>query len=92
MYSIKKNVSICFIDLSEAYDQVDPKFLLSKLHKYGIRGKSQDWLCKYLINRVHSMSPSVTSNLPDFPSHVMSPQAAVISLPKGQIFIIYSTL
>ena len=40
-----------FIDLAKAFDTVDHEILLSKMHKYGIRGLAGDLLRSYLTGR-----------------------------------------
>ena len=40
-----------FLDFTKAFDTVNHQILLSKMHKYGIRGLSYDWFVSYLSNR-----------------------------------------
>ena len=40
-----------FIDFTKAFDTVDHKILLHKLHRYGIRGHANDFFRSYLTNR-----------------------------------------
>ena len=40
-----------FLDLAKAFDTVDHKILLDKLHKYGIRGEPYKLFANYLKNR-----------------------------------------
>jgi len=40
-----------FIDFQKAFDTVNHNILLSKIWKYGIRGKMHEWLSNYLKDR-----------------------------------------
>jgi len=46
-------IIVIFLELKKAFDTVDHKILLYKLHMHGIRDTVLDWLCDYLINMVH---------------------------------------
>lgn len=51
--NLNKNsyVVALFIDLSKAFDMINRKLLLQKLHLFGIRGKLCEWLRNYLSDR-----------------------------------------
>jgi hypothetical protein len=46
----KINLTGIFFDLSQAYDVLDHKILLFKLHAYRIRGLVNQWFKSYLCN------------------------------------------
>ena len=42
---------VLFLDLKKAFDTVDHKILLTKLHLYGIKVTSYTWFKSYIQNR-----------------------------------------
>ena len=44
-------VDVLYLDFQKAFDRVDSRVLLKKLHKYGIRGKLLSWIQEFLTNR-----------------------------------------
>ena len=53
---LKKNengiyTACVFLDLSKAFDTLEPRILLEKMQRYGIRGVASKWFNSYLSNR-----------------------------------------
>ena len=46
-----KFTAALYLDLSKAFDTLEPSVLYHKLEKYGIRGNCLDWFRSYLTNR-----------------------------------------
>ena len=65
----KDQTDIIFLDFSEAFNKISHKFILSKLHYYGIRNHTLSWIGAFLSNHtqtkvvsgVHSSYVDVTS-------------------------------
>ena len=68
----KGQIDIKFLDFSKAFDKISHKFLLSKLHHYGIRNHTLSWIGAFLssrtqtalVNGVHSSYVEVTYGVP----------------------------
>ena len=45
-----------FVDLQNAFDTVNHEVILQKLHRYGIRRNTYEWLKSYLTNRLQFVS------------------------------------
>ena len=68
----KGQTDIIFLDFSKAFDKNSHKFILSKLHYYGIRNHTLSWIGTFLSNRirttvvngVHSSYVEVTCGVP----------------------------
>jgi len=59
-----------FLDLKKAFDTVDHKLLITKLHNYGIRRIARTWLSSYLENRKQhvAIQNNLTYYLVELPS------------------------
>ena len=72
-----KQTDLIFLDFSKAFDKVAHGKLISKLHFYGIRGKTLSWIKDFLDSR----SQAVVSN------RVKSDKIAVyFGVPQGSVF------
>ena len=68
----KGQTDIIFLDFNKAFDKISHKFILSKLHHYGIRNHTLSWIGAFLsnctqttvVNGVHSSYVEVTSGVP----------------------------
>ena len=85
--SIDNKLITCglFLDFSKALDTVNHNILLSKLYKYGIRGKPLDWFTSYLLNRTQYVQIGNDKS---------SPLEIVCGIPQGStlgplLFLLY---
>ena len=74
-----------FLDLSKAFDTINHKILLNKLHHYGISETVYNWFKSYLIGRSQQV---------DYNSHISNIRTISSSVPQGSIlgpllYIIY---
>ena len=75
-----KNKEFCaalYLDLSKAFDTVNPNILLKKLHHYGIRDKCLDFFHSYLVGR---------SQVLKYNSYIStSAKTITLGVPQGSI-------
>lgn len=78
-----------FLDLSKAYNTIDHNILIQKLHMYGIRGSTSQWLRSYLSDRkqrVKIIKNRDISYSKDMSINVEIPQGSVLG---PILFILY---
>ena len=72
----KNSVLSVFIDFAKAFDTINHKVLLSKMHHYGIRGPVLSWFKDYLTNR-HQYT--------FFNCEKSSPTLITLGVPQGSV-------
>ena len=48
-------VDVIYLDYAKAFDKVDHQILLAKAKRYGIKGKTLQWLTEFLKDRLHTV-------------------------------------
>ena len=48
-------VDVIYLDYAKAFDKVDHNILLAKAKRYGITGKTLQWLAEFLKNRLQTV-------------------------------------
>ena len=51
----ENNVDVIYLDFAKAFDKVDHKILLCKLHKMGTQGRIYNWIKSFLSNRTQTV-------------------------------------
>jgi hypothetical protein len=74
-------VAVILCDLSKAFDLVDHKLIIHKLHHYGIRDNFLDLFRSFLKNRVQVCEISANSKKGQSNSHTLDD----ISVPQGSV-------
>lgn len=74
-----------FVDITKAFDTVDHKLLLNKMHNIGIRGVAYNWFYSYLKDRSHITKICDQHSDPAEIQYGI-PQGSVLS---GPLFLIY---
>ena len=74
-----------FLDFSKALDTINHDILLSKLHRYGLRGNPLTWFENYLYNRNQVVKIGDT---------ISSSQTIICGMPQGStlgplLFLLY---
>ena len=58
----RNSVLAVYLDLSKAFDTLQPDILIAKLDHYGVRGKALDWLKSYITDRKQFTTVNGTSS------------------------------
>jgi len=81
----KETLVSVFLDLSKAFDTLNHRILLDKLHSYGIRGPLHQWVTDFLSNRKQFISFHSTKSI-ELPVSCGVPQGSTLS---PLLFLLY---
>lgn len=73
-FSQKQQVDVGYFDFSKAFDQINHKLLVNKLHLFGMSTNLCNWFSSYLCNRIQKVK---------FKSCVSSPITVHSGVPQG---------
>ena len=65
-----------YLDFKKAFDTVNHKILLSKLHHYRIRGIANDWFKSFLVNRTQYTNVNKSNS---------NPEKVMYGVPQGSV-------
>ena len=72
-----------YLDLKKAFDTVNHKILLSKLHHYGIRSIANDWFKSFLANRTQYTNINGSNS---------NTEKVMYGVPKAQYWVCFCSL
>ena len=75
-YLDNEETDVIYLDYAKAFDKVDHKLLLKKLHFYGIKGELYTWIEQFLIGRTQTVVVD---------GHHSSPKPVRSGVPQGTV-------